>query len=220
MRSRRTLLILVIAAAVLAATYFLPLDGRRLSVVASMATALATIAALLSALASNQAAKESASAAQQATRALSYASKPKVELFLKEELGQRYAVIENVSPHRAEGLVLAWRLVGGVEGTRRLDVLDGMSLTSRGLSFGHRGPMQSVGLPGFIPGPGAVERLWLRYLGTTGPTVWIADFEFGPGISEEDRFDHRYYRPRRLVADRELDQMSDSIRFQSSTAGP
>lgn len=205
MRSRRTAIILVAAIVVLVVPYFVPLDTKRLAVVAAVATAVAAIAALLSALASSDAARESSAAAQQAIRALSYAAKPRIELLLKEEEGRRYAVIENVSTHPAEKMLLRWSLTGGVQGESRVDDLKAMNLTSDGMSFGAHGPTRQVALPGFIPGEAARDSLTLTYAGSTGPTTWVVRYEFGPGVAKLRGYDNRCYRPSRFVSDEEAD---------------
>lgn len=145
-------------------------------------------------------------AAREATRALSYAARPKLDLLLQEYEGRRHLLIENVSTHRAETLILTLTHKG-IEETRALEPLDGMKLSYSGLSFGQRGPIHNVELPGFIPGADHIDRVSVRYAGSTGPTQWVVSYQFGPGLAVESHFDHRYYRPAERLSDREADQV-------------
>lgn len=203
MKRVRVWLPVAIGICLIAAAYFVPIDPARVQIVAAIATAVATVIALFSASNSERAAASSERAAQDAVRALSYASKPKIQLRLEAKEGKIFAAAENIAPHSVRQLRLEARfgervVTGDVDGG-----IAPLNLTSDGLSFGLRGPIGRVriGTVEEVAFPVTV-RAW--FTSATGPTTWSSSSVFSADLGPRDGWGMELYDGAVVTADEEV----------------
>ncbi|WP_416393882.1 MULTISPECIES: hypothetical protein [unclassified Curtobacterium] len=198
-----TTIVLVGVALVIFLTAFVPIDTKRITAVAGVATAVAALASLGSALVSGRSARESAFAARQSVRALSYAAKPAFNLYVGNRKDEWFFVLENTSIHKAGSVELRWQRSGVWSTAMQLTPMNGMTLTSRGLSFGTSGVQQRVPMPGAVRTPEEITALSVTYTGVTGPTRWTTVVRVLPGEAVWDAFVMLEARPTEIVEDSE-----------------
>ncbi|WP_182047018.1 hypothetical protein [Curtobacterium sp. ME26] len=139
--------------------------------VAAVATAAAAVAAFASA-------DSSANAARDSVRALSYATKPRIDLHVRQNQDSLTVQVVNDSTNPIGSCTLSWTLRDGSTGSRVLGSLAGYSFTTTGLSIGAQGP--SYPTVEITPNPGrkaGTDEYRVAFAGVQGSLRWRSTFQ-------------------------------------------
>jgi hypothetical protein len=139
--------------------------------VAAVATAVAAVAAFASA-------DSSANAARDSVRALSYATKPRIDLHARQNQDALTIQVVNDSTNPIGSCTLSWTLRDGSKGSRVLGSLAGYSFTTTGLVIGAQGPSYPTVEITPNPGPKAgTDQYRVEFAGVQGSLRWRSTFE-------------------------------------------